>query len=175
MTTRENKSIIRIIVAIGLWLSSFSIIFLFTSYSGDESSRMSMAVAQLIRDFIAKYFYVNPHDEFWTITLHAMVRKLAHYTEFLYHGITTGILMVTLVKKKWISLSSSVLICFATAAFDEYRQRFIPGRGPQWSDVLLDTAGSLTGLMAFILVYVVCSRFKSLKRRIRELERMENK
>ena len=175
MTTREKRSIIRILVAIVLWLSSFGIIFWFTSYSGEDSSRVSMAVARFIRDLIARNFYVNPHDEFWDITLHAMIRKLAHYTEFFYHGITTGFLMVTLIKKKWISFSSSVFICLATAAFDEYRQRFIPGRGPQWSDVLLDATGALTGLLVFFLVYAVCSRIRSLKRRIRELENSVSK
>lgn len=175
MAAGKNKNIIRILVSVALWLSSFSIIILFTSYSGEESSRMSMAVAHFIRDLIARNFYVNPHDEFWDITLHAMIRKLAHYTEFFYHGITTGFLMVTLIKKKWISFSSSVFICFATAAFDEYRQRFIPGRGPQWSDVLLDTTGALTGLLVFFLVYAVCSRIRSLKRRIRELENSVSK
>lgn len=175
MAAGKNKNIIRILVSVALWLSSFSIIFLFTSYSGEESSRMSVAVAHFIRDLIARHFYVNPGDEFWDITLHAMVRKLAHYTEFFYHGMTTGFLMVTLLRKRWAAFSASAAICLATAVLDEFRQRFIPGRGPQWSDVLLDATGALTGLLVFFLVYAVCSRIRSLKRRIRELENSVSK
>lgn len=40
-----------------------------------------------------------------------------------------------------------VLLCVLYAVTDEVHQAFIPGRGPRVSDVLIDTAGSITGIL----------------------------
>jgi len=160
-----------ILLAIALWLSSVGIIFLFTSYNADDSRQMSLSLAQLLRDVIARHFYVNYNDEFWHITLDSMIRKFAHFAEFSYHGFTTGILMVTLLNNKtWAALGLSAIVCSVTAMLDEYRQSFIPGRGPLWSDVAIDCIGALSGIAVFFLIYAVYSKIKSLKQRIRELE-----
>ncbi len=44
-----------------------------------------------------------------------------------------------------------ILIVFLYACSDEIHQAFVPGRGPAFRDVLVDTAGGLT---AFLVVYV---------------------
>ena len=43
-----------------------------------------------------------------------------------------------------------MLICFVYACSDEWHQTFVPGRAGQFRDVLLDTAGSLTGLLTWM-------------------------
>lgn len=168
--TQKGERIIRILLAAALWLSSVGIIFWFTSFNADDSRQMSLSLAHHIKNVIARFFYVNDKDEFWDTTLNAMLRKFAHFIEFFYHGVTTGILMATLIIKKGIAFASSATICFATAALDEYRQTFIPGRGPQWSDVAIDCAGALTGLIVFFLIYAIYSKIQSLKQRVCELE-----
>ena len=171
MKNRKLGRIGIVLLAIALWLSSLGIIFMFTSYNADDSRQMSLSLAQRIRDVIARYFYVNYNDEFWHTTLHSMIRKFGHFAEFFYHGITTGILMVTLLGNKlWAAFGLSAVICSVTAMVDEYRQSFIPGRGPLWSDVGIDCIGALIGLVVFYLIYAVYSKIKSLKQRIRELE-----
>lgn len=170
MENQQKKRIVMIIIAAALWLSSLSVIFIFTSYNADDSRQMSLSVAQRIENVIARFFYVNHNDDFWHITLNDMIRKFGHFAEFSYLGFTTGLLMAVLLKKRWAVFPLSAAICFVTAMTDEYRQRFIPGRGPQWSDVAIDCVGALAGLLVFLLIYAIFLKIRSLKQRIRELE-----
>ncbi|MFZ2371781.1 MAG: VanZ family protein, partial [Trichococcus flocculiformis] len=43
----------------------------------------------------------------------------------------------------------ALLFVFLYASSDEFHQSFIPGRGPAFTDVLIDTAGGLTGIILF--------------------------
>ena len=40
----------------------------------------------------------------------------------------------------------AVLVTFVVASMDEYHQSFVPGRGPAFHDVLLDTSGAVIAL-----------------------------
>ena len=44
---------------------------------------------------------------------------------------------------------------FLYACSDELHQRFVPGRSGQWSDVCLDTAGTMTGYLIFLLMICI--------------------
>ncbi|MCJ7690888.1 MAG: VanZ family protein [Clostridiaceae bacterium] len=44
-----------------------------------------------------------------------------------------------------------ILIVFLYACSDEFHQSFVPGRGPAFRDVLVDTSGGLT---AFLIMYI---------------------
>jgi VanZ family protein len=44
-----------------------------------------------------------------------------------------------------------ILIVFLYACSDEFHQAFVPGRGPAFKDVLVDTSGGLT---AFLIMYI---------------------
>lgn len=44
----------------------------------------------------------------------------------------------------------SVLISFLYAVSDEYHQSFVPGRGPAFRDVLIDTIGASFALFGII-------------------------
>ena len=81
-----------------------------------------------------------------------IVRKAAHFTEYfilyilLYRAINTkrnGDIKVFI---------GSILIVFLYACSDEFHQAFVPGRGPAFRDVLVDTCGGLT---AFLIMYIV--------------------
>ena len=52
----------------------------------------------------------------------------------------------------------SLLICILYATSDELHQVFIPGRGAQVKDVIIDSAGACVG----ILVYMIISRKKKI-------------
>jgi VanZ family protein len=43
----------------------------------------------------------------------------------------------------------ALLFVFLYASSDEFHQSFVPGRGPAFSDVLIDTAGGLTGIILY--------------------------
>ena len=88
---------------------------------------------------------------------HGLLRKLAHFTEFACLGALFSWLFGMLRKKAIFALPCG----FAAASIDETIQRFVPGRGPSFYDVLIDTSGVLMGILFLILGHAIYK--KSLK------------
>lgn len=76
------------------------------------------------------------------------LRKLAHFIEFTSLGMCLTWIMGMIRKPALIALAGG----FAVACVDEIIQIFVPGRGPAFTDVLLDTSGVLAGLFLFLLI-----------------------
>ena len=76
----------------------------------------------------------------------SVLRKVAHFTEFCGLGIVLSWLMHMLRSKKWevflFALGAGVL----AACIDEAIQFFVPGRGPGWLEVGIDTMGLTLGI-----------------------------
>ncbi len=86
--------------------------------------------------------------------IHYYVRKAAHVTEYA----VLGILAVRALRQIMHGIHSRVLWggawLFATlyAASDEFHQRFVLGRTPKLTDVLLDSVGASIGIGLMLLV-----------------------
>ena len=85
--------------------------------------------------------------------------RLTKILGFLYHMFQFGILAVLLVRALawpwsasprhiWISIILSKLY----ALTDEVHQLFVPGRGFQWLDLVMDSLGILLGLSLYVFV-----------------------
>jgi VanZ family protein len=74
--------------------------------------------------------------------IHHIIRKCAHFTEYfilsllILRGIRAG---RHGTKLAWAVLAIAIVAGYAS--LDEFHQRFVPGRTPAVSDVLLDTTG----------------------------------
>ena len=75
------------------------------------------------------------------------LRKTAHFIEFASLGMVLLWIMLLLRKHPLLALAGG----FAAACVDETIQLFVPGRGPAFTDVLLDTSGVITGLLLLLL------------------------
>jgi VanZ family protein len=77
--------------------------------------------------------------------IHHLIRKCAHFTEYfilsllILRGIRAGRHGTRLA---WAVLA--IVIVAGYASLDEFHQRFVPGRTPAVTDVLLDTTGGAT-------------------------------
>ncbi len=81
----------------------------------------------------------------WIITDH-LIRKCAHFSSYLI----LGLLVVNALTRSGISgIKTAVLICIIYAISDEVHQMFVPGRGPGVTDVLIDSAGALVGILGY--------------------------
>lgn len=78
-----------------------------------------------------------------------MLRKIAHFTEFMSLGICFFWLFSMLEKNRILAL----LWGAAAACIDETIQVFVPDRGPSLLDVGIDTCGVLTGMMLLQIGY----------------------
>ena len=96
----------------------------------------------------------------------SFVRKTAHF--FMFCGL--GFLAVCTIRSYYGRphirvYASAWLFCIFCAVCDEFHQLFVPGRGAQLSDVCLDSAGALVGvLLAFLLLLLRKSLRKCPKR-----------
>lgn len=84
-----------------------------------------------------------------------VMRKSAHFFAYLILGVlvshaTKGSTTSTVWRRRGVSL----LFCVAYAITDEFHQMFVPGRGPQVKDVLIDGSGAAIG----ILIYAVARK-----------------
>ncbi|MGV8984247.1 VanZ family protein [Clostridium sp.] len=121
------------------------LIFMFSSQPGDVSSENNKFVIQVF-----KLLGLDLNSILGTLS-DFIVRKAAHFTEYfilyilLYRAINT--------KKTWnIKVFIwSLVIVFLYACSDEFHQAFVPGRGPAFRDVMVDTCGGLT---AFLFLYI---------------------
>lgn len=112
---------------------------------------VSGAVSQWLRDFLATLFPGGSADP---NAGHGLLRKLAHFTEFACLGALFAWLFGMLRKQAIFAL----LCGFTAASIDETIQRFVPGRGPSFWDVLIDTSGVLTGIIFLFLGHTVSKK-----------------
>ena len=77
--------------------------------------------------------------------LELTVLPLCRATEFLPCFDESDVCHRYRVRGFWLVLAAG-LFCAAFAGFDEYHQMFVAGRTPSRKDVMIDSAGSITGI-----------------------------
>lgn len=117
------------------------IIFIMSSFNAEESANQS----NFIVNIIASIFNINNIN-----LLSLIIRKLAHFTEYLILGVLViNMFTKNNTKKPYIL---SILLCIIYATSDEIHQIFTPGRACQIKDILIDSIGSITGIYLFKLL-----------------------
>jgi VanZ family protein len=126
-------------------LAWMAIIFIFSSQPGDTSEETSKLVI-----YVFNLLGLDLNSVFGTLA-DFIVRKCAHFTEyFILYMLIYNALKESFSFKK--ALIFALLGVFLYASSDEFHQSFVPGRGPAFRDVLIDTSGGLLGL---IIMYIL--------------------
>ncbi|MBD7913360.1 MULTISPECIES: VanZ family protein [Clostridium] len=116
-----------------LWIT---VIFIMSQLPGDKSSEQSQLVVKLFSIIgldLNGYF-----GEMGTL----IVRKGAHFTEYLILFILTYRVLILYMEKNMSRLLAIVFV-FLYACSDEFHQSFIIGRTAAFTDVLIDTSGGI--------------------------------
>lgn len=128
---------------------------------GEKSGEMSASVLDFLHPIlrpVAELFSREPVTE---ESLHHLVRKLAHFTEFAVLACFSALLLLRLCGR-WRTPYLGYLL-FGTllaAVTDEFIQSFT-GRGSGVRDVVLDFCGALTGMaLTFLLSALIRRRGK---------------
>ena len=140
---------LRKIFKILLALSFMVLIFDFSNDNGVESSNKSDGIIIKSIQIVFKHNLTEEEKNILQKRLVVPVRKTAHLLVYLILGI---LIMNVLVEFKPINkqtILSALLICFLYACSDEIHQLFINGRSGEVKDVLLDTIGSIIGIIIF--------------------------
>ncbi len=147
---REKTNKIRIFWRVVTTLAcALMLIFIFSNSlkTSEASSAQSSAVVDTIQDVAS---VVAPESSIATATgadydkLHADVRMLAHFSEFMLLGALFVWCWYSYTDKKIWLIVPAVGAIF-TPLIDEFLQIFSSGRGAEWMDVMLDILGGLCG------------------------------
>ena len=124
------------------------IIFAFSAQGEEESIAVSESFSYRMVRSADSFFGLNWEDEKLhqiAAQIEGAVRKAAHMAEF------------------------AILATALYAASDEIHQLFVPGRAGRFTDVLIDSAGAILGVLVFIGVER-CISFLWNRRKYREIE-----
>lgn len=157
---KSKKSSIRLIrILLGLLiLANMAVIFLFSAQNGAESDQSSGRVTRFVAQIFVKDFDgLSPMEQKAVIDrIHPPLRKIAHMTEFGSLGALILLFLLTWKGRLLPRYIASLAAVFLYACTDELHQSFTDGRGPSFTDVLIDLSGALiccTVLVALILIW----------------------
>ena len=116
------------------------VIFIMSAMPGDVSGEQSGTLVNLILWAVRLLFGRNAAESLSIDTIHLLVRKAAHMTEYAvlflcYHRA----LKYEGAKRPGLY---ALMLCACYAATDEWHQSFTEGRGPSPVDVCIDTLGA---------------------------------
>ena len=141
-------------VLLVLWMG---FIFSMSCENAEESSNTSGQTIKVVLSTVPE-FEKQPEEVKVNIIeeLQFIVRKSAHFIGYMILGILASCLILYYgnINKKYLL---AFLICVIYAISDEIHQLFVPGRAGQVRDVLIDSAGSLLGIiivMAFVKILI---------------------
>ncbi|WP_026896056.1 VanZ family protein [Clostridiisalibacter paucivorans] len=129
-----------------VWMA---IIFLLSSQVVEKSNDLSKGVTKIIVDTVEK---VNPKANFNIRRFNHILRKNAHFFAYLILGILVINALNASGKCGYKSVALTLFICVLYAISDEVHQMFVPGRGPQIKDVFIDSAGTIVGILMYLII-----------------------
>lgn len=154
MERQLRKKKILTVIASALLIAVYIIIFLFSAEDADASSSLSVEVTRKLMNVYYHLFSGNNNAAFVAPAVsneaEAIVRKMAHFTEYMTVGILSFGIAVMWMRKIKVGMAAVTLQVFFSAVIDEIHQYFVPGRHASFRDVMIDTAGGIAGI--FIIV-----------------------
>lgn len=136
-------------IPVAVWML---IIFILSAQPASASNSLSRGVTKIIVETVGK---IIPLDiEMSTLNdivsqFNHFVRKLAHFSSYAILGVLISFALSrngVIGKRAFII---SLAICAIYAASDELHQLYVPGRGCQFKDVVIDTVGAIAGTSVY--------------------------
>lgn len=118
----------------------------------DVSSSESGRVLVLLQDILRRLGHPGLANR---LTMH-IVRKMAHFCEYTLEGFLLMLCMRVYSRHPLKHITVPMLGGVLTALTDETIQLFSPGRSSQVTDVWLDSAGVLAGILAALVLLALC-------------------
>lgn len=138
--SKRKKITFWVFAILSIALTAF--IFSNSLRAGEESSAQSDIVTDLANKLLGSFgISIEPQE------LSHFIRKLAHFSEYFALGLTSAVTL-SVFKKRFYMIFSPIY-CVIIAICDEFiMQAMTIGRAPMWKDVLIDSTGALTALIA---------------------------
>ena len=131
------------------------IIYAFSAMQGDESSRTSGVFLKALMKFAEELTHKG-FTEKAAESLHLIIRKCAHFTEYAMLGACAMYALKNglgfFERHVGLSVLFAEIFCALYATTDEIHQYFVPGRYGTPGDVLIDSCGAITGILLFAAI-----------------------
>lgn len=131
-------------------------IYSFSAQNGTESSNLSNNVSFQIVYAVDKAFDLDLSNQQMIQGMRKInhyVRKMAHFTEYFLLAISVSFpLYVYGIRGFWLIFTAG-FVCVGFASLDEFHQLYVSGRSGSRKDVMIDSLGSLTGI---IFTHILC-------------------
>jgi len=121
------------------------VLFISSSIPGTESGEASMAIAEYIRDTFGI-------SEETLGVLNFIVRKTAHFLAYFVLSFCVINSLKYFITNKKAMVITAWGIASLYGVIDEIHQYFVPGRVCALSDMLINSAGALVGVLLFLLL-----------------------
>ena len=150
--TMWQKPWIRILTTI-LTVGIMIMIFAFSMENAEQSDLRSGVFSRTVISIIHPDYNRMAPEQQKTIydSIQHLVRKSAHFTEYLLLGFMIRLCLESWFGNRMKKIFALPLIGLAAgtayACTDEMHQLLIDGRSGQWTDVLVDGSGVLTGVL----------------------------
>lgn len=162
-------------IFLAITLSWMIVIFSFSAQPADDSGKTSQGVGAFLAEFFVPGYedWSTQRQEAFVEKIDHPVRKAGHLTEYAILGtLVTGTVFSFGLRGKRAALTAEG-IGVLYAASDEFHQLFVPGRGSQVTDVLIDASGFAVGVAAaFVIFWMIC-RYRRKKEQIAGLRETE--
>ena len=154
-------------VAVVLLVFLYIVIFYLSADVAEESSMKSSAVTKLLLKIWYSFqkgddvLFTGDYLDLTAQSLEKIVRKLAHFTEYLCMGWLSYSLVLLWWKGKLQNGRLLILMqLLISASLDEFHQIFVPGRNASVKDVLIDFLGGVTGMILIEVILRLHKRFR---------------
>lgn len=130
-------------------------IFNFSSKTANTSDESSTIIADGILNVYENITDVQLQEDVRDVRLSILnyiVRKSAHFTEYLLLSLAFIFQFVVWKKSGWRLFLWVIGLTAIYAASDEFHQLFIMGRSGRIQDVMIDTTGAIFGFLLFSLM-----------------------
>lgn len=145
-----------LIISLSLIFLTVGFIWINSALSGADSGALSERAKEIMR---AVFDFLHFPENIKAFLLQ-YVRKVAHVTEYTVIGLELGFLWAGL-KKGIQGLWNAFSMVLTIAVLDETIQLLALSRGPQITDVLLDTVSGIAGILLVYFVWIIVSCIKS--------------
>lgn len=133
----------KVLLIVGIAINA--LIWVNSLLPGNLSSSQSGLIVNLIYPIFENFISLN--------TFSVIIRKLAHFTQFMILAIVFVNYYKSINKNKFylITLIHGLMV----AIIDESIQLFVPGRSGLITDVLIDFSGVITGLLIVYIITII--------------------
>ena len=145
------KKIVRYFINIIIVLVLIGIILGFSTQDAARSAGLSLTITEKIQEIT---LHINGAPERTDAQIEYLVRKFAHFLEYMFLALVVLITFRNLTKKFYIWLPLTIIVTSPIPVIDEFFvQVMSPGRTPMITDVGIDWLGITVAIIMFCAIH----------------------